>query len=67
MTESYPEQYPLSADQESDEEDPEKLAREAGVDPTAQEVDEYRERIGDLPAQARTPDGPVGSRRISPS
>jgi hypothetical protein len=51
MSESYPQQYPLSADQESDE-DPEKLAREAGVDPTAQEVDEYRERIGDLPAEA---------------
>ena len=50
MRESYPEQYPLSADQESDE-DPEKLAEQAGVDPTAQEVDEYRAMIGDLPAE----------------
>jgi hypothetical protein len=51
MSENYPEQYPISADQESDE-DPEKLAQEAGVDPTAHEVDEYRERIGDLPEES---------------
>lgn len=51
MSDSYPEQYPLSADQESDA-DPEKLAQEAGIDPTAQEVDEYREMIGDRPAES---------------
>jgi hypothetical protein len=50
MTDNYPEDYPLSADQES-EEDPEKLAQEAGIDPTAQEVDEYREKIGDAPTE----------------
>jgi hypothetical protein len=50
VTQAYPERYPLSADQESGE-DPEKFAQEAGVDPTAQEVDEYREMIGDPPPE----------------
>ncbi|WP_198942853.1 hypothetical protein [Actinophytocola xanthii] len=50
MTQAYPEQFPLSADQESDQ-DPEKFAQEAGVDPTAQEVDEYREMLGDSPTE----------------
>lgn len=50
MTDAYPESYPISADQES-EDDPERFAQEAGVDPTAQEVDEYREMVGDLPAE----------------
>jgi hypothetical protein len=50
LTQAYPERYPIGADQESDE-DPEKFAQEAGVDPTAQEVDEYREMIGDPPPE----------------
>jgi hypothetical protein len=50
LTEAYPEQYPLSADQESDD-DPEKLAQEAGVDPTAEDVDEYRKLTGDPPQE----------------
>jgi hypothetical protein len=48
LTDAYPESFPLSADEE-DEGSPEAFAQEAGVDPTAQEVDEYREMIGDLP------------------
>jgi hypothetical protein len=32
-------------------EDPEEFAEEAGTDPTPQEVDEYRERIGDPPPE----------------
>lgn len=48
MTDAYPESFPLSADQEA-EDDPERFAQEAGVDPTAQEVDEYREMLGDPP------------------
>ena len=47
---AYPESFPLSADQET-EDDPEGFAQEAGVDPTAQEVDEYREMIGDPPPE----------------
>jgi hypothetical protein len=49
MTDAYPETFPLSEDQEEGD-DPEKFATEAGLDPTAQEVDEYRAKIGDLPA-----------------
>jgi hypothetical protein len=46
LTDAYPESFP------ADEEDPaEELAQEAGVDPTAQEVDEYRELIGDPPPE----------------
>jgi hypothetical protein len=37
------------------EEDPEEFAEAVGVDPTAQEVDEYREKVGDPP-----PEPPVG-------
>jgi hypothetical protein len=48
LTDAYPESYPLSADEEA-EDSPEAFAQEVGVDPTAQEVDEYREMIGDLP------------------
>jgi hypothetical protein len=48
MTEAYPESFPISADQQT-EEDPEGFAQDAGVDPTALEVDEYREMLGDLP------------------
>lgn len=40
-----------------DEEDPEEFAEEAGTDPTAQEVDEYREMIGDPPPEPRETDG----------
>ncbi|HEV2777807.1 MAG TPA: hypothetical protein VGX25_00245 [Actinophytocola sp.] len=36
---------------ESTAEDPEEFAEEVGVDPTPQEVDEYRERVGDPPPQ----------------
>jgi hypothetical protein len=46
MTDTYPESFPLSADQEMDG-NAEKFAKEAGVDPTAEEVDQYREMIGD--------------------
>jgi hypothetical protein len=44
--EAFPE-HPLPADDDLDEEDPEEFAEEVGPDPTAQEVDEYREMIGD--------------------
>jgi hypothetical protein len=50
VTDAYPESFPLSADQETDD-DPEGFAQEAGVDPTMQEVDQYREMIGDRPAE----------------
>lgn len=36
---------------EPNTEDPEEFAEDAGVDPTPQEVDEYRDRIGDPPPQ----------------
>ncbi|MFC4857866.1 hypothetical protein [Actinophytocola glycyrrhizae] len=55
LTDAYPESYPLSEDEET-ENDPEGFAREAGVDPTAQEVDEYREMVGDLPPESAGPD-----------
>jgi hypothetical protein len=48
VTDAYPESFPLSEDQENGD-DPEKFAQEAGIDPTAQEVDEYREMVGDPP------------------
>jgi hypothetical protein len=51
LTDAYPESFPLSADQEA-EDDPEGFAQEAGLDPTVQEVDEYRRKIGDLPQDA---------------
>jgi hypothetical protein len=52
VTDAYPESFPLSADQET-EDDPEGFAQEAGLDPTVQEVDEYRKKIGDLPSDAQ--------------
>jgi hypothetical protein len=51
MSDAYPESYPLSADQEEGD-DPEAFAQEAGIDPTMQEVDEYREMIGDATPDA---------------
>jgi hypothetical protein len=54
LTDSYPESYPLSEDQET-EDDPEGFAQEAGLDPTAGEVDEYRKKIGDLPPDSPEP------------
>jgi hypothetical protein len=42
---------------DEDEEDPEEFAEEAGTDPTAQEVDEYREMIGDPPPEPSETDG----------
>jgi hypothetical protein len=54
LTDAYPESFPLSADQET-EDDPERFAQEAGVDPTAAEVDEYRTKIGDLPPDTPEP------------
>jgi hypothetical protein len=45
----FPEQ-PRPAD-EDEEEDPEEFAEELGTDPTALEVDEYREMIGDPPPE----------------
>ncbi len=50
LTEAYPQQGPLGPEQ-ADEDDPEEFAEEVGVDPTAQEVDEYREMIGDPPPE----------------
>ena len=38
-------------------EDPEEFAEDAGTDPTPQQIDEYRERIGDpLPEPEEPPD-----------
>jgi|tagenome__1003787_1003787.scaffolds.fasta_scaffold14638759_1 hypothetical protein len=54
MTDAYPESFPLSEDQETGD-DPEGFAQEAGVDPTALEVDEYRKKIGDLPPDSPEP------------
>ena len=54
MTDAYPESYPLSEDQET-EDDPERFAQEAGLDPTVEDVDEYRKRIGDLPPDSPEP------------
>ncbi|HEY7595231.1 MAG TPA: hypothetical protein VH969_18925 [Actinophytocola sp.] len=55
MTDAYPEQYPLSADQEEGA-NPEKFAQEAGLDPTPQEVAEYQEMVGDAPAEPAAED-----------
>jgi hypothetical protein len=33
------------------EEDPEEFAEAVGVDPTAEEVDEYRKKVGDPPPE----------------
>lgn len=38
--------------------DPEEFAEHAGTDPTAVEVDEYREKIGDAPADPPDPEPP---------
>jgi hypothetical protein len=54
VTDAYPESYPLSEDQEAGD-DPEGFAQEAGMDPTAEEVDEYRKKIGDLPPDSPEP------------
>jgi hypothetical protein len=55
VTDAYPEQYPLSADQEEGA-NPEKFAQEAGLDPTPQEVAEYQEMVGDAPAEPAAED-----------
>jgi hypothetical protein len=49
-------EQPFSAGDDGDDEsaaepDPEEFAEAVGVDPTADEVDEYRERIGDPPPE----------------
>jgi hypothetical protein len=54
LTDAYPESFPLSADQEA-EDDPEGFAQDAGLDPTAEDVDEYRKKIGDLPPDSPEP------------
>ena len=51
----------VRAQQETDQqdssadEDPEQFAEEAGVDPTPQQVDEYRTRVGDPPPEPEEP------------
>ncbi len=36
--------------------DPDEIAEEAPIDPTPREVDEYRELIGDVPAERESPE-----------
>jgi hypothetical protein len=55
MGDAYPQKYPHGAEPATDD-DPEAFAEEAGVDPTAQEVDQYLEMVGDPP-----PEPPGGS------
>lgn len=38
-----------------DDQDPEEFAEAVGVDPTSEEIDEYRELVGDPPPEPEEP------------